>query len=447
MGSAREESKAGVHRPTMPAASPPSLTSVNPFALLLPFVVVTVGTTVLAGLAAALDWHRPQMLALFSVAASACAATALLLAYRQRTDRSDARHAVESMAARMGGVVESAMDAIITVDEDQRIVQFNAAAELVFGYPRSEAIGTPLSAFMPERYRAHHAGHVRKFGETGETSRRMGASRVVSGLRRNGEEFPIDASISQLVEDGKRFYTVILRDVTERLASEKALEASRVEVRELALNASTAREQEKARFARELHDELGQSLTALQIDLAWLRDELPQSATAMRDKLSSMQGLVDSTVSSARRISADLRPLMLDDLGLVAACDWLVQNVRQRSGIECELAVGEGDLDLPDPYATALFRVLQESLTNVTKHSGATQVEVNLVLEDGDVVLSVRDNGRGFSAGARKPGTHGLTGLRERASLLEGTVVIESKPGRGTLVEMRLPFEETPSST
>jgi signal transduction histidine kinase len=138
---------------------------------------------------------------------------------------------------------------------------------------------------------------------------------------------------------------------------------------------------------------------------------------------------------------------MLDDLGLVAACDWLVQNVRQRSGIECELAVGEGDLDLPDPYATALFRVLQESLTNVTKHSGATQVEVNLVLEDGDVVLSVRDNGRGFSAGARKPGTHGLTGLRERASLLEGTVVIESKPGRGTLVEMRLPFEETPSST
>jgi PAS domain S-box-containing protein len=339
------------------------------------------------------------------------------------------------------------MDAIITVDEAQRVVLFNKAAEDVFGWKREDAIGAPLDAFIPARFRPGHRELVREFGRTGATARRMGHSRVVLGLRRGGAEFPIEASISQVNQHGHRFYTVILRDVTERVAADEALRRSREEVRELARAASTAREQEKSRIARELHDELGQALTALKIDVGYLRGELGGAPDAVQRKLGAMHDLLDDTVAAARRISSELRPLMLDDLGLTAAAEWLAQNFTRRTGIACELVIGEGDLDLPDPYATAVFRVLQESLTNVAKHAEATQVEATLTRDAAGVVLTVGDNGRGFGEDdAKRPGSYGLIGLKERALLLDGTVAVESLPGKGTRIELRIPVKSEGTS-
>jgi PAS domain S-box-containing protein len=430
--------------PVKGAALAPGESPNSPLLFLLgPLIAVAAFTAALALIAAALGWQRDLMLPVAAGAGCAAALPALALLYRLRAQRETDQRALRHAQARVGDIVESAMDAIITIDDGQRIVLFNAAAEEVFGCPRAEAIGSQLAAFIPERFREAHAGHLVRFGQTGTTSRRMGGQRVVLGLRRNGEEFPIDASISQITEQGERYFTVILRDVTERQRAEAELRRSREEIRELALAASSAREQEKSRVARELHDELGQALTALKIDVSWLRDHLPEAAGPVKGKLGSMQLLLDGTVAAARRISSELRPLMLDDLGLVAACDWLVQNFVQRTGGACELVIGKGDLDLPDPYATAVFRVLQESLTNAARHSGATQVEVLLERDADAVMLTVRDNGQGFRAGeARKPGSYGLTGLRERAALLDGEVSIESAAGRGTVIELRLPTKE-----
>jgi PAS domain S-box-containing protein len=373
-------------------------------------------------------------------AIAAMAVAGVLLLFRQRRQQAASQRALHDAQARVGGIVESAMDAIITVDEAQRVVLFNAAAEEVFRCSRSEAIGAPLEWFIPERFRKNHRELVRRFGETGETSRRMGHARVVMGQRRDGEEFPIEASISQIVEDGKRYYTVILRDVTQRTRADEALRRSRAEIEELALAASTAREQEKSRIARELHDELGQALTALKLDVAWLRDHTPAADQEAQGKLHAMQLLLDGTVASARRIAADLRPLMLDDLGLTAAAEWLVDNFTHRTGIPCELVIGAGDLDLPDPHATAVFRVLQECLTNVAKHAEARQVEATLERTPDHVVLTVTDNGAGFvPSGPRNPGSYGLVGLKERALLLGGDVRIDSSPGNGTRIEMTLP--------
>jgi PAS domain S-box-containing protein len=365
---------------------------------------------------------------------------------RDITRRMRAEEQLARSEARLRGILDSAMDSIITVDERQHIVLFNAAAEEVFKCSREEAIGAPLAWFIPERFRAAHGDQVRRFGEGRGASRRMGGvgrgARVVMGLRRTGEEFPIEASISQTAEGGHRFYTVILRDVTERLRAEQALRDSREEIQQLALAASTAREQEKSRIARELHDELGQALTALKIDVGWMRENVPEASEEAKRKLSAMQVLLDGTVAAARRISSDLRPLMLDDLGLTAAADWLAHNFSTRTGVPCELVIGGGDLDLADPHATAVFRVLQESLTNVAKHADATQVEATLERTDDEVILTVRDNGRGFSTDApRKQGSFGLTGLRERAYLLGGDVRLESAPGQGTTVEMRIPVK------
>jgi signal transduction histidine kinase len=302
-------------------------------------------------------------------------------------------------------------------------------------------VGAPLARLIPERFRTAHAAHLDVFRATGATSRRMGAQRIVTGLRRNGEEFPIDASISQLDEGGQHFFTVILRDVSERARAEEQISRSRDELKALAIAAASLREQEKSRVARELHDELGQALTALKIDVAWLRAGLGGASADVKAKLDAMQELIDSTVAATRRISTDLRPLVLDDLGLAAAADWLTQNFTARTGIPCELATAS-DLELADPQATSLFRILQESLTNVAKHARATQVEVTLEKSAREVTLTVHDNGAGFSPGEpRKPAAYGILGLHERAALLGGEVRIESAPGRGTTVEVRVPLD------
>jgi PAS domain S-box-containing protein len=359
---------------------------------------------------------------------------------RDISERTHAEALLAHNEARLRGILDSAMDAVITIDQAQHIVLFNAAAEAMFGCRRDEALGAPLAWFIPERLRGEHADHVRRFGETGTTSRRMGAQRIVTGLRRNGEEFPIDASISQLDEHGSKFYTVILRDVSARVRAEEALRRSKDELRELGAAAHVAREQEMTRIARELHDELAQSLTALQMDIAWCRERAADGGTAMAARLARMEVLLKQTVASTRRIAADLRPLMLDDLGLVPAVEWLVDGFSQRTGVPCELAMNIGELELPGAQATAVFRIVQESLSNVAKHARASRVQVAVERNGTQVTLSIRDNGAGFSpSDPRKPNSYGLLGLRERASLLEGEASITSAPGEGTWVQVRLP--------
>jgi PAS domain S-box-containing protein len=382
------------------------------------------------------------------IAAAACAigggALALRLLRDETSRQRSADRALERGEARLRGILDSAMDAIITTDAEQRVVLFNNAAEAMFGWTRDEALGAPLASFIPERFRRGHAEHVARFGRTGTTSRRMGGSlRVVTGLRRNGEEFPIDASISQIDESGARFYTVILRDVTARIEAEAALQRSKDELQHLGAAAHMTREQEKSRIARELHDELGQLLTMLQMDVAWCKERQPGTDAPLAAKLGRMESLLKSTIAATRRIASDLRPLMLDDLGLVPSIEWLVENFGQRTGIVCELSIGDRDLRLSREHATTIFRIIQESLTNVAKHAQATHADITIETEDGALVVRIEDDGTGFATDApRKPHSFGLFGLRERASLMGGEVSIASAPGEGTRIEVRLPYAE-----
>ncbi|HET8585015.1 MAG TPA: PAS domain-containing sensor histidine kinase [Casimicrobiaceae bacterium] len=378
-------------------------------------------------------------------AAGACAgAIALWRLVREARERALADRELDHREVRLRGILDSAMDAIITVDEGQRVVLFNNAAEAMFGWSRAEAIGLPLASFIPDRFRAAHGGHVRRFGDSADAaSRRMGGSlRIVTGLRKNGEEFPIDASISKTEESGRRFYTVILRDITARLAAEDALRHSKDELQALGAAAHMTREQEKSRIARELHDELGQLLTMLQMDVVWCKEKLPHGNDALEARLARMEGLLKSTIAATRRIASDLRPLMLDDLGLVPSLEWLVENFSQRTGIACKLTLAERDLAVPKAHASAIFRIVQESLTNIAKHARAAHAEVAVIDGDDDVVVRVADDGIGFSPSApRKPNSFGLFGLRERASLMGGEATITSAPGAGTTVEVHIPRE------
>lgn len=408
-----------------------------------PVLAVCALCAALAIVAAVVGWQPDLMRVLATGLGAAVALLAIVLFYLQTTHRRAADRALLDAEAQVDSIVGSAMDAIVTVDENQHIVLFNAAAEKVFGHTRDAAVGKPLEMLMPAAARASHREHIRRFGETGVTSRRMGDQTVLVGQRASGEEFPIEASISQHTQAGRRFYTVILRDVTERVRADAELRRSRDELRELAAAAISIREQEKSRVARELHDELAQALTALKMDVNWLKERLPATAATLAPKLESMQIMLDTTVKATRRISSDLRPLMLDDLGLIPAAEWLVNNFTQRHGIECEFTADPPDIELQDPYATAIFRILQESLTNVARHAQASRVNITLDNADGEITLRVRDNGCGFAVSdPRKPNSYGLVGLRERAYLLDGDITLDTAPGKGTLIEVCIPLRK-----
>jgi len=359
---------------------------------------------------------------------------------RDVSDRLYAETLLERSEARLRGILDSAMDAIITVDGNQHVVMFNRAAEQMFVCARDEAVGAPLSWFIPERFRGLHGEHVRRFGESETRSRRMGGARIVTGLRRNGEEFPIDASISQARDGNARYFTVILRDISARIRAEEELRRSKEELQELGSTAHVAREQEKSRIARELHDELGQALTMLQMDVAWCKARLPVDQGEFQGRLDRMEKLLKTTVAATRRIAADLRPLMLDDLGLVPAVEWLVENFTQRTGVPCRLEIDDRELQLDSVHSNAVFRIVQESLTNIARHAGASSAEVKIGRDGDELVIRVGDNGVGFDAqDPRKPNSFGLVGLRERAALLRGAVSIASGVGEGTTIAVRLP--------
>ncbi|PXW25384.1 PAS domain-containing sensor histidine kinase [Paraburkholderia caballeronis] len=373
--------------------------------------------------------------------------------------------------ARMMGIVRSSMEAIITVDESQRIVIFNPMAERVFGLSAMEAVGLPLSRFIPERFRAQHARHVERFGVTGVSERQMGRQqRVLYGLRANGDEFPIEASISQIRDASAKLYTVMLRDITERVRAEDSLKQSREELRELSANLQNVREAEKSRIARELHDDLGQQLTALKMDLSAVEHALdapgrePQASAgeAARDEIATrlrgMRRLIDATVASVRRIAADLRPVMLDDLGLVPAIDWLANDFTNRYGIDVERHLDPGAATFSNAGATTLFRIVQEALTNVARHADATRVVLTLDIDAGCCTLRIVDNGRGSDRGADRVSDHdagarqapagdgradksfGLLGIRERAHMLGGVVRIDTAPDEGFAIAVSFPL-------
>ena len=353
-----------------------------------------------------------------------------------------AEHRSEASEAQLASIVDSAMDAVITVDEAQKIVLFNRAAEQMFGVPRATALGTSLERFLPTRFRGAHRAHIQQFGRTGATARRMGEQTTLWALHAGGNEFPIEASISQAQEGGRHFYTVILRDITRRKEAEDALLRQQQELRELSARVLEAREDEKAHIARELHDELGQLLTALKMDLAWLRERLPAGEAAK--KADGMSELLDRTVGSTRRISADLRPLMLDDLGLADAAAWLVEEFGKRSGVQTsfELAAGVASQELSKSVATTVYRALQESLTNIARHAGAKQAWVTLAAADGEIRFEVEDDGRGIAPeDLAKARSLGLKGMRERFSYVGGSLEISRAPRGGTRLRGRVPVQ------
>ena len=338
--------------------------------------------------------------------------------------------------------IDSVMDAIVAIDEQQNILLFNPAAEAMFGYKAEEILGQPLSTLMPNRFRGRHDVHVGGFMSSPAKSHTMSMKPqlTIMGKRRDGTEFPIDSTISKTTIGNTQQLTAVLRDATERRRAEAALQENNQQLRDLSASLEKVREEERTRISRELHDDLGQQLTGLKLDMSWLANRLKEGREADPEKVAAMRRSLDAAVTSVRRISTELRPLVLDDLGFIDALKWHAADLAKRSGLQIDLNFSELEIHLGDGVATALFRIVQESLNNIVKHANAHNVLIQLSSDDHELNLTIRDDGQGLSDDTSSGGL-GLISMRERALAFGGVFSVASNHDRGVTVRVQVPMQ------
>lgn len=245
-------------------------------------------------------------------------------------------------------------------------------------------------------------------------------------------------SIHRRGAGGARTTSVVIREVSEEKRAEDTLRASNEQIRQFSARLEAVREEERTRLAREIHDELGQALTGLRLDLSWLKSKTPRGVA--RRKLAEMVEHVDEVIQTVRRIASELRPAVLDDLGLVPAIEWQIAEFQKRTRIDCKFR-SRVRVELAKELSTAVFRIVQEALTNVMRHANASVVRVRLEADQAELKLFISDNGRGFSEIHPNGKTSlGLLGMKERVSRFGGEIKIQSKPGQGTRLAIVLPL-------
>jgi PAS domain S-box-containing protein len=362
------------------------------------------------------------------------------------SERSQAEAALSDSERRYRVLFESAGDAIFLMRDD-RFTDCNQKALDMFGCARHQLVGQTPYAFSPP-----------KQGD-GADSREAALARIGGALegeilqyewrhqRADGTPFETEVTLSRLEIAREPHLLAMVRDITDRKRAQDEARLAFEQLRALAAHLESIREEERKRVARDIHDQLGQALTALKIDLTGLLRDLPPDP-GCQAKADSILRLSSETIHSVRRIASELRPGVLDDLGLVAAVEWASEEFQSRTGTACSLELPAEDLHADPAHATALFRILQETLTNVARHAGATRVDVSLTRSNADLILEVHDNGVGIPVEKLSQGQSlGILGMRERATLLGGDLFIRGAPGGGTLVRVRIPADRRGEAT
>jgi PAS domain S-box-containing protein len=372
----------------------------------------------------------------------------------ERTQQlAEARLHAERVATQLRTIFESVEERLYVCDRDGNAIMANGVARSTYG-------GSPVAPSVNEM-----SGLIDVFDLAGHQLAlpEWPISRVLRGERLHSVEVKVrfkainqerilSCNGSAIRDQSGEILMAVLTssDITERLRTEKALRESekmalqREQFQALAERLRRAREEERTRVARDLHDQIGQILTAIKLDLTWMSRRLPQGNDEFQDRMKGAIGLINDGVQSVRRICSGLRPAVLDDLGLAAAIEWQAGEFATRTGIHCAVTVPATDLSLDGDTATAFFRIFQECLTNVMRHAQAGTVRVALNEQDGDLVLVVADDGKGLRE-SDLSGSLGFLGMKERAQVCGGNLEVSSSPGNGTTVTLRVPMHSARS--
>lgn len=355
---------------------------------------------------------------------------------------------LQKQRALLDQLFEQAPEAVALMNVENRVVRINRGFTRVFGYSPKEAIGRRIDELIIP---AERSNEYESNAQTVAQGQRVDAETV----RHHKDGTLLQVSLIGVpvsIPGGQIAVYALYRDVTARKEADERLRTTTEQLRALSLSLQSAREQEGTRIAHEIHDELGSALTSLKWDLEALGKAVGETGRApekrpIEEKIQAMVRLVDSTVNTVRRISSELRPVLLDDLGLLEAIEWQADQFQRRTGIVCHHDFSLETVPVSREQATALFRILQEALTNVMRHSQASLVEIVVRQQSGELVLSISDNGIGIPAGeAAGHRSIGILGMRERAHAIGAAIEISGVEGEGTTVVVRLPMPE-PEST
>lgn len=333
-------------------------------------------------------------------------------------------------------LAENAPDMVIRYDTQCRRIYVNPAFEREIGIPASEAL------YMEPEKMAHLQSDIQldDYKQILRNVMSSGNGTEVFVRNLNGVGGARDYAFNLVPERDAGGQVVgvlaIGRNITALKESERRLSESQQQLRQLATRSEAVREEERKYLTREIHDELGQYLSALRLGVSVLEMQFGGANPLLAERTRALTGLVDSTIQVVRNIVGRLRPGALD-MGIVSALEWLVEKFRENNEASCQLHVDESRIQMDEASAIELFRIVQESLTNVRRHSAATRVDITLAADAGQYLLEVCDNGRGFDPGQAKRDSFGLVGIRERALKLGGTVEIDSGPGQGTRLRVR----------
>jgi len=364
------------------------------------------------------------------------------------TELKQAEEQVRESEKRYRLLAESISDVIWTVDINAptQLTYISPSVTRLLGYTVEEAMSKKMEeVFTPESFEIAMKALAEEMAIEGREQTELYRSRILE-LQMNckdGSVVPVEVRYSfvQGLNERSTQILAIARGITERKRAEEELRHSHEQLRNLSAHIESLREAERTSIAREIHDELGQALTALKMDLSWLNKRLPNEQRALIEKIGEMSSYIGKTIQTVKRVSTELRPGVLDDLGLMAAVEWQVQEFQERTRIKCDFTTEGEDLNLDRDLATGVFRILQEALTNVARHANATKVKVRLNERDGQLLLQVRDNGNGIKEKQiTHPKSFGLIGMRERARSWNGSVKIDGISGKGTTVTVSIPL-------
>ncbi|HMT29307.1 MAG TPA: PAS domain S-box protein [Bacteroidia bacterium] len=358
------------------------------------------------------------------------------------TERVKAKETILKSEQKYRELVETSIDMIWTINKEGTVVFVNQAAKEIMGWEPSELIGRNFVHFVGKDDKDRVQQHI---FEAMQNSKQY-SNYESTILRKDGSTVNVitHAVVNHDVNSGNSWLTGTTRDITDRVKAEKELSQKNEQLQLLSSYLQTVREEERAHIAREIHDELGQQLTGLKMDLAWMNRKSAEKNIEFSEKLTDMLKLVDETIKTIRKISSDLRPGILDDLGLIPALEWQCHEFEKRTKVRCKFNNRIPDAVIDKDAATGVFRIFQESLTNITRHSEASEVKVEFNQEDENFSLKINDNGKGFvqdNIVFKK--TLGLLGMRERAGMLNGTLSIVSKPDQGTQVKLMFPIKNS----
>ena len=372
--------------------------------------------------------------------------TRLVTVIRDITQMKEAEKALRESEEEYRTLTETATDAIISIDDKGLVTTWNKAAETIFGYSKEEAKGNSVADLViPEEYREDFKKGFEHFRRTGQGPY-VGRTIELYGLKKDGSTLPLELALSSLQLKEKWEATAIIRDITRRKKAEQELKESSRNLAYLSRKIIKIQEDERKRISRELHDEIGQALTAINFQIESLRNNSVIDSKEVEEKLTEIKSIADEASANVHRISYDLRPSMLDELGLIPTLQWYTNNFFKMTNINVNLKTTAAVEKLSDEAKTLLYRITQEALTNVLKHAEATNVNIKLTRYKNCVKLSIEDNGKGFDAKKellfrKTKGGLGILGMSERVKLAGGNFSIVSSPEHGTKLTLEIPQE------